>query len=85
MQKFEVVFATDEGMDVLYLDDNNIVPALSVRGFEFDGFVKSKVLRAELQNQPKFTGLCGPMWGGMQDGQPVVRYETPEAYDILSD
>lgn len=84
MQKFEVVFATDEGMDVMYLDENNIIPALEVRGFNFDGFENSKRLRAELQGQPKFTGLAGPMWGGMKDGQPVVRYETWKAYDILS-
>lgn len=84
MQKFEIVVWTESGFDVLYLDESNVVAALEIRGFKFDGFVKSKVLRAELQNQPKFEGLCGPMWGGMQDGQPVVRYETLEAYEILS-
>ena len=37
------------------------------------------VQRIELHNQPKFAGLCGPMWDGDK-----VRYETWEVYDALS-
>lgn len=37
------------------------------------------VHRAELDNQPEFEGFLGPMWDG-----GMLRYETPEIYDILS-
>jgi len=37
------------------------------------------VQRIELHNQPKFAGLCGPMWDGDK-----VRYETWPVYDALS-
>ena len=47
------------------------------------------VHRAELDNQPTFDGYLGPMWngtinvGGATLG--VLRYETQEVYDALSD
>lgn len=37
------------------------------------------VHRAELDNQPKVDGYCGPMWDG-----DCLRYETWEVYDMLS-
>jgi hypothetical protein len=37
------------------------------------------VQRIELHNQPKFKGLCGPMWDGDK-----IRYETWEVYEALS-
>jgi len=85
MQKYMVVLMFDAGTDNLYLDNNNIIPALEIRGFEFTGFTQSKALRAELQNQPVFKGLAGPMWGGMEDGQPVVRYEAWAVFDAFDD
>lgn len=46
------------------------------------------VHRVELDNQPTFDGYYGPMWGGERDinGEhyAVLRYETPEIYDMLS-
>lgn len=44
------------------------------------------VLRDELKGRPHFAGLLGPMWGGIdrESGLPIVRYETPAAYDQLS-
>lgn len=43
------------------------------------------VLRAELRDQPLLRGLAGPMWDGETDeGNPVVRYETWELYEVLS-
>jgi hypothetical protein len=41
-------------------------------------------LRQELRYQPKFDGVYGPMWGGVMDGEVCLRYESPEAYEILS-
>ena len=49
------------------------------------GFVR----RPELDNQPTFDGYLGPMWDGTRtrpDGSTVavLRYETQEVYDMLS-
>lgn len=41
--------------------------------------------RKELQGQPKLKGLYGPMFGGINEaGVTVIRYETAEAYKMLS-
>ena len=37
------------------------------------------VHRAELDNQPLVDGYLSPMWDG-----GMLRYETPEVYDMLS-
>ena len=37
------------------------------------------VHRAELDNQPTFKGLCGPMWDG-----GMLRYEGWDVYEMLS-
>lgn len=37
------------------------------------------VHRAELDNQPMVDGYLSPMWDG-----GMLRYETPEVYDMLS-
>lgn len=46
------------------------------------------VHRAELDNQPKFHGYLGPMWGSTRqiDGKEyaIMRYETQEVYNELS-
>lgn len=53
--------------------------------FKVSGISTSGRLRVELQNQPKFEGFMGPMYGGLrEDGTVIIRYETKEAYDILS-
>lgn len=41
--------------------------------------------RKELQNQLQFNGYLGPMWGGIQDDKCIIRYETQEVYDMLSE
>lgn len=49
------------------------------------GVVSGSWLKKELQGQPKLEGLMGAMYDGvMNDGTHVIRYETPEVYDILS-
>lgn len=59
--------------------------AFSIRGFHFAGPTTNNRLRAELRDRPRFTGLCGPMWGGLSDdGRPIIRYETQDAYNVLS-
>lgn len=53
-------------------------------GFKVTGYRKQHPhgiqLREELVGAPLFDGLYGPMYGG----PGKVRYESPEAYDLLS-
>lgn len=60
-------------------DTEHLIPAMEIRGYAFAGQHSSRHTRAELQGQPKFAGLNGPMWDG--DG---IRYECPAAYERLS-
>jgi hypothetical protein len=53
-------------------------------GMDFDGIEESEHLRECLQGQPTIKGLCGPMYDGEINGQPVIRYETWAAYNVLS-
>lgn len=48
-------------------------------GYQFSAFNNNPAQRAELQEQPKFHDLCGPMWDG--DG---LRYECTATYAELS-
>jgi len=67
-------------------NDDNVLAAMEIRGLPLAGFEGNPRLRPELQGQPKFSGVLGPMWGGMSDdGEDiVVRYENANAYNILS-
>lgn len=40
--------------------------------------------RAELQGAPILDGLCGPMYNGEEQGRTVIRYETQEVYNMMS-
>jgi hypothetical protein len=52
--------------------------------YEFEGIEERAYLKPELQGQPKFKKLAGPMYGGEEDGVPVIRYESWEAYERMS-
>ena len=52
--------------------------------YEFDGIEDRPHLKAELRGHPKFKKLAGPMWNGIEDGEPVIRYEAWDVYEILS-
>jgi len=56
-----------------------IAHVVDVMGGQLRGLSGGRQLRAELQNQPSFSNLCGPMWDG-----DAVRYETVKAYAELS-
>jgi hypothetical protein len=43
------------------------------------------VHRAELDNKPQLDGYLGPMMGGYRDSKMVLRYETQDVYDRLSE
>lgn len=55
-----------------------------IRDRPFTGIETNKRLRSELQGQPKIAEMIGPMWNGIRDGVPVIRYESREAYAYLS-
>lgn len=59
---------------------DELVKYLKSKGINETGSEGGSHLRPELQGQPVFEKLHGPMHGG----GGVVRYETPEMYDRLS-
>ena len=67
-----------KGVDVFTEDD--VMEGMKERGYEYLGENRNDYNREELQGQPRFKGLCGPMW----DGDGWIRYETPEMNDLLS-
>lgn len=82
---YEVVRTVDGHMMVETFTADNVIPAMSVRGFEISGTNQNPRHRTELQGQPVFDGVMGPMWGGnRQHPDGVIRYECPETYDTLS-
>ncbi|MBQ9113897.1 MAG: hypothetical protein IJY05_03135 [Clostridia bacterium] len=52
--------------------------------YEKSGVLRDNVRRFELQGSPILKGLCGPMFDGHENGRAVIRYETQEVCDILS-
>jgi hypothetical protein len=82
--RYRLVQSVDGLLVPSELDETNIIPAMSVRGYEFTGFCKRRGLRPELIGQPEFSGVLGPMWDGEREGAVWIRYECPEAYRQLS-
>ena len=80
MPKYQIVCDVDGQHIVDVYDETNVVDALEFRGHILTGFNKKKSCREELRGEPKFSGLLGPMWGGVHDGVPVIRYEEPAVY-----
>lgn len=78
--KFKLVQYVEGSFYTCETTAENIFAAFEVRGYKPRGVENNPARRAELQGLPKFSGLNGPMY----DGPGVVRYETPEAYRILS-
>ena len=56
------------------------VASMKKKGFDFLKWNDGPKQRPELQGQPKFKGLAGPMW----DSSKGIRYETPASYKALS-
>lgn len=76
------VFRTIEGQligcEFVSLDE--FLAGMAAKGFRPIGYNSNPRNRAELQGQPMFFGLCGPMY----DGPGGVRYEDAATYDIMS-
>lgn len=58
----------------------DLIKFMEGKGFKHTGDNESKANRIELQGQPKFNNMVGPMY----DGGGRVRYETRELADALS-
>lgn len=52
--------------------------------YELTGTYSNPRVRPELQGQPVLNGYMGPMYNGMENGSHVIRYESLEAFEILS-
>jgi len=63
-----------------FSDVQDFERALAAKGIRKIGVSRSQSLRKELQGQPMFDSLIGPMY----DGPKKVRYETSDVNDTLS-
>lgn len=78
--KFRIVLSFPKiGMQVYEGEISNLIERAEELGFTHNGYNDNNRQREELQNQPTFSGLYGPMWDG-----DAIRYEQPEAYTKLS-
>ena len=76
------VMTVDEGKmtAVICRSPLELVRVLIKMGIKQTGVTDNPRLCPELQGQPTFSKLIGPMW----DGPGMIRYETAEVYAILS-
>lgn len=81
---FRFVEQTKQGLKVT--DVRSIADFQIARpDLQITGECQRRGIRAELLGQPYLSSFCGPMWGGTtESGEPIVRYESQEAYDHLS-
>lgn len=77
--KVRLVRMIEGSMHAETIETTDVAAAIEVRGFAFAGVNVNPRQRDELQNQPKFVGLCGPMFDG-----DAIRYECHESNDRLS-
>lgn len=77
--KYRVVRQLNGRMFVEEFTNDNVIPALELRGFEMTGSYENPRTREEMQGAPKFAGLLGPMYDG-----DAIRYESAEVYRALS-
>jgi len=81
MTTYEIVALNERGA----LEGKRVNYGELAQLYEITGTNAKPAQRAELQGQPKLSGLYGPMWGGYdENGAPVIRYESPDAYRLLS-
>jgi hypothetical protein len=80
MTQYKLVQVVDGRLIATEFSENNVYSAMEVRGFTYKAVNINKGHREELQNQPIFEGVIGPMY----DGPGCIRYETRETYEILS-
>ncbi|MFJ8528608.1 hypothetical protein [Bacillus sp. NPDC094106] len=76
---YEVISDTKSGMK---REEFHSVDEITSK-YTLNGF-KEHAMKQELQGQPRFFGLLGPMYNGVKNGVPVIRYETQVVYNALS-
>ena len=74
-------FATTEDGRVSVRSDRDVARLARAHGRESAGHCSNPRVRAELQGQPRISRMYGPMWGGLRNSEPVIRYEDAEAYN----
>lgn len=67
------------GIHTYECEINNVISRAKELGFDHMGYNDNNRQRLELQNQPTFDGLMGPMWDG-----DAIRYESCAVYRKLS-
>lgn len=80
--EYRIVRQSGTGLEVITFTASTPADAIleaAKHGYAFRGFNANSAQREELQGQPKFTGLLGPMWD-----QDAIRYEDQAAYDEFS-
>lgn len=83
--KFVCEFVTKKGTTRLPLENVERFATGRTPDYTDDRSWGYIVPREELDNKPKFDGFVGPMWGGYTNPDEVIlRYETPEVYEMLS-
>ena len=79
---YRIVRQTGTGPEVITFTSSTPADAIleaAKHGYAFRAFNTNPAQREQLQGQPKFTGLMGPMWD-----QDAIRYEDQAAYAELS-
>jgi len=74
----------ERGRDWQVKDVDDISAFMASVGAQLQGITASPQLRPELQGQPIYDKFAGPCWGGVEEGESIVRYESWRAYEILS-
>ncbi len=81
---YKVVQMVDGWMDERKFSEADLIAFMASCGYPQAGVNANPRQRVELQGRPRFAGVNGPMWDGLKDGVPVIRYEDPAAYRALS-
>lgn len=78
--KVRLVRTIEDRLVAQEFDIEHILNHMAALGFEYAGRTKKgSHLRSELQDQPRFVGLAGPMWDG-----DAIRYEDQATNEYLS-
>lgn len=83
LKKVEKIYKVVKGFGVGNVETYETEAEL-LKKYEKNGVLSDNVRRYELQNTPILKGLCGAMFDGYENGKAVIRYETQEVYNALS-
>lgn len=72
------------GQTPIFSTPQDLIAAAPSLGLTQKGFETQSHLLAHLIGLPKFKELAGPLGNGTKNGEDQVRYETWEAFELLS-